>query len=689
MIRAVPPALLLALLLVPPASAQSSAGADGWDSPRAVELIRMAQARRAETHADTLLRSYRSEARAFLYFYLDREDRGTRNLVKTDQLALEVLWQAPDRVKQRIVGWRDRQSLPTDIHYHLDHLAVVMENFGDEIRIGDGDEVRDVRHPAARDAEGVYEYRLTDSLTLRLPGAEEPVRVYRLQVRPRDLSRPALLGAVYVERRAGDLVRMDFTFTPAAYVDPTVDYINISLDNGLWMGRFWLPNEQRVEIRRKITELDIPAGSVIRGTMRVGSYRFNEAFPAWTFAGPPVVAVPRQQREAFDFEEDIDADLRREGLGPGMELREIRREAQVLARRRSLSGLSNPPVRIPAASEALRYNRAEGLAVGLGRTLLTTSAARATVHAGWAFGAGHPWGELVARGAAPEGWTRFSGYLNRPRDVGIGPAASGAMNTLSALVAGRDHTDLLHASGAAVEAAHGIADGWRLEGGVFLERQRSARLAGEFSLLGGAARPVPPVDPGALLALEAAAVLEPGAERGRWREGALRLRSGMLQHDAGDVDRFSRMVAELGVGGRWSPRETELRLDLSAGGALGRLPRQELFLLGGRGTLPGHPFRGYGGDRFLLGSTTLSADLAAPWVRGRLLGAGGWTGAAGPAGRSLALWGAEPTSGARGSLGAGVGLFHDLLRLDLVRGVGRGGGWELIVETRRSFWDFL
>ena len=109
--------------------------------------------------------NFQADARLYVYFYLDRPDTGERNLVKTDQLALEVLWASPDRVKQRIVGWRDEKSLPTNINYHLDHLTVVLENFGDEIRLGDGDEVRGVPHPAAAGAEAVYDYRLADSLT--------------------------------------------------------------------------------------------------------------------------------------------------------------------------------------------------------------------------------------------------------------------------------------------------------------------------------------------------------------------------------------------------------------------------------------------------------------------------------------------------------------------------------------------
>src|SRR5690606_2916646 len=94
-----------------------------------------------------------------------------------------------------------------------------------------------------------------------------------------------------------DIVRMDFTFTQSSYVDRYLDYINISLDNGLWQGRYWLPNQQRVEIRRRIPELDIPAGSVIRANVQVGNYRFDEPLPP-AFFSPRRLPRPRGGRPA-------------------------------------------------------------------------------------------------------------------------------------------------------------------------------------------------------------------------------------------------------------------------------------------------------------------------------------------------------------------------------------------------------
>lgn len=682
------------LLLVPAAlGAQTPDSLGGWDTPQVMALVREAQARRAETAVDTGLTSYQADARGYVYFFLER-GRGAeaeRTLVKTDQVALEVFWKAPGLTKQRIVGWRDEKTLPTNINYHKDHLTVVQDNFGDRIRLGDGDEVQDVLHPVAPDAEAFYHYRLSDSLTITLPGVAEPVRVFEIRVRPRDLSQPAFLGSIYVDRARGSLVRMDFTFTPSSYRDRYLDYINVSLDNGLWKGRFWLPNRQRVEIRRALPELDFPAGGVIRGTMRVGGYRFNEPFPDGLFAGPRVVAVGPAERERFPFREGIHEEVREEGISPDVDLEAIRREATALARRRVLSGIPANRLNIPRTSEALRYNRAEGLFLGLGYAVRPSENLSLGVRGGWAFGAEHP--VLSASATADAGATRWTGsaYLNVPHNVGgVGPAASGLVNSFTALLAGNDYTDLYYGRGAAAEVRHPLGPRRTLGAELRAEEQRSAGRDSDFSLFGDF-RPVHPIDDGTALRAHLEAEQEIPAEAGAGWGMQITADAGTLHADADSLGTLNwvRPQGEIRRVRRWRSRDTELDARLSGGFAAGTLPRQELFLLGGRGTLPGFAFRSFGGDRYLLGRAVLSAALSPPMLRGRLLGALGTSGVGEPSDGAAERWGIRGSGTPRGSVGVGVGIFYDILRLDLAHGIGPGARWELIVDTRRAFWGFL
>ncbi|HEX2168161.1 MAG TPA: hypothetical protein VHG09_13085, partial [Longimicrobiales bacterium] len=387
--------LVCILLLLPAAGrveAQSSPG--DWNAPRARELIDRARARRLLPQQDTALRNYTARAEGFVYFYLDRRDSEERTLVKVDQVALELFWSPPDRSSQRIVGLRDVSRLPNRMNYHLDHLTVVQNGFGDMIRMGDGDEVRDVPHPAAPGSESIYEFRLADSLTLSLPTASQPIRVYELEVRPLRSDRSALVGSIFIDRASADIVRMSFTFTPASYVDPRLDYISVSLDNGLWEGRYWLPHEQTLQIRRQIPELDFAAGAVIQGRMRISDYTFNDSTAPAVTASGLVTAVPAAEREAYDFERGIYEDLDDEGLAPPPDLDVIRRRAAELIGDRRLSGLPRLRLGLGSVSSALRYNRAEGVAVGAGIVYAPGPPWRFQVEGGYAFGPERPFAAI-------------------------------------------------------------------------------------------------------------------------------------------------------------------------------------------------------------------------------------------------------------------------------------------------------
>ncbi|HEV3051769.1 MAG TPA: hypothetical protein VGX50_15795, partial [Longimicrobium sp.] len=600
-------------------------------------------------------------------------------------------WKAPNLSRQRIIGLRDERNLPTNIHYHEDHLTVVQDNFGDLIRLGDGDEVADVLHPAAPAGPAAYDYRLADSTSIRLPGAQEPVRVYKVQVRPRDASRPALVGSIYVDRRGGDIVRMEFTFTPVSYVDRQLDYINVLLENGLYKGRFWLPNRQQVELRRQVPELGLPAGGMIRGTMQISNYRFNQGLAPGLFAGRRVTSVPLSQREAFAFEQPIDAELREAGLSATGELGDIRREAAELVGRRLLSGLPGTRIDLSTATGTVRYNRAEGLVVAPGVRFSPAERLTLGLRGGYAFGAKQAFAEAdLWRGALPDR-LGVGVYLNQPRDVGVGPVISGAMNSVTALLAGYDFTDPYFATGAELRADRAVGRGWN--GGLRLraEEHRAAEWETDYSLLGGGShfRPVMPIDEGefysATLSLRrpVPAEVARGFSLGVSVEAAAMAQEGFYGHVRPRVDAGWLMR---GHGG------SELSIQGSAGAALGDVPRQQLYLLGGRGTVPGHAFRAWGGDRFATAQATYAAELFRPFVRGRVFAAAGWAGQSGaldPFQGGVVRPPLNLRTGEMFSVGAGVGLLFDILRIDVARGLGHGGRWEVIVEANPSFWDFL
>lgn len=694
-------AVILAALLPLPAAGHAAAIAatagsvqaqdTTWNGPRALALMQLARDRRRLPLADTALDNYRGHAEGLVYFYLDRRDIDDRVLIRTDQVALEVFWAQPDRTKQRIIGLRDESSLPNRMYYHLDHLTVVQNGFGDVMRMGDGDEVRDVPHPAAPGSGEIYDFRLADSLTLRLPGAPEPIKAYRIEVRPRDTARPAFVGAVYVDHASGDIVRMTFTFTPVSYVDPRLDYINVSLDNSLWRGRYWLPWEQSVEIRRQVPQLDFIVSSVIQARFRVSDYAFNLELPEELFWGYRVVTVSRDEREAYDFDRGIYDDLHDAGLAPPPELTDIRATAAKLIRDQTLSGLPKLRLSLPNASEALRFNRAEGLYVGWGGSFRPSDDLRIEVVGGYAFGARHAPARLaLTRDIGSGGRLRLDTYINRVRDIGIRGGASGAFNTLAALQ-GDDYLDPFHATGATLAYERAIGSRSRIGFELTGERQRNATLEVASAPLGDDAfRPVRSVTDGD------AVVGRISFERLPIETDAVSFGGGAAL-DAGSFESefFVRPTFHLDAMRGTVDRRTTVTATVDAGIALGSLAPQHLYLAGGRHTLPGYAYRSFAGDAYAIGRVEAAHDLFFPFVRARVGLIAGWTDLigddpnAGQDSRIPASWGVTATDGLLTSFSAGVGLGWDLLRLDVARGLNGGGEWQFLVSVDPRFWPIL
>jgi len=159
-------ALVLTAIAGSPTGASSQSPTGTWNGSEVLELVRRARTLRNSTAVDPEFRSYTSDARGYVYFFVDRPDATENVLVKVDQIALDLYFVAPNTTRQRIVGRRDQQVLPTSIRYHLDHLTVVQDDFGDFIRLGDGDEVEAVAHPLGPLGEDVYDYQLYDSLRI-------------------------------------------------------------------------------------------------------------------------------------------------------------------------------------------------------------------------------------------------------------------------------------------------------------------------------------------------------------------------------------------------------------------------------------------------------------------------------------------------------------------------------------------
>ncbi len=675
------PLLTAASVLVP-----TTALAQVWNDSVTTAIVRQAIARRALDRADSTLHDYRARAHGFVFF-LGQFGEGFEEpprLVKSDELVLEVYWKAPGRSKQRIVGWRDRVDLPTGIQYHRDHLGIVLNNFDDRIGLGHDDEVRNVPHPLARDGPQRYDYRLIDSLSVRLPG--RVVRVYEVLTRPQDPGTPAVVGSLFLDASTAELVRFRLNFTKAAYVDKSLEDITIVLENGLWDERYWLPRRQEIEIRRRSTWLDIPARGIIRGRWIIEDYEFNVGLDDTLFRGFEIVAADPAIRDRFEWDRPLDVAIRdAAGTGQVLEFDEVRANVRELMATRLVSGLPFARPGARSISDLLHFNRVEGLTPG----------------GGWVFRPGG--GAYVVRVWGSYGFAdhRVKGRLSVAHhlgswllnveaardvaDIGDEPVIAPLLNSLAAQEIGRDYGDyvLTHRVRATMRRRFATDVVFSMTVGT----EHSASVKVDATPLTGNFRQNAALGSGTRRVSSVALAFDPPRAAGGLTGGGV--------------------VAEVGNGSAGSYLRVRGRAELTvpmgstqmvASGVIGLgtddLPPDRSFVLGGRGTLISEPFRAYGGRSMAMGrlewrfgvpfpalplggfATTGNAVTVSPFV------SAGW------AGREFPDLPWRASNGVRVVTGLTVEWFHRLLRVEVGASL-RDRRSGIAIDLRRDLWPIL
>jgi len=269
------------------------APAQEWAPGTTIELVRRAAALRVSRDADSLFSSWRARAHGIVRFSsLTGEWPGQiERVLRADELRVDVFGAWPGRHKQVIVAWRDTSFLPNTLRYHRDHLGIVANDFGGTIRIGDGDEVRDLTHPLS--PAGLEHYRFAVGDTIVIASAKERVRVVAVSARPADPREPGVVGTLYLDVDRAALVRFLFTFTPESYRDATVADITVTLDNSLREGARWLPWRQSIAIRRGSPLLELPWQTVIRGDWEIDEYELGVRQPPDRFTGAALDGLRR------------------------------------------------------------------------------------------------------------------------------------------------------------------------------------------------------------------------------------------------------------------------------------------------------------------------------------------------------------------------------------------------------------
>jgi hypothetical protein len=672
-----------------------AARAQQWNDARTMSLVDIAIARRAAQLADTGLVNFHATAHGSLTFLaqLGEGFPDPPKVVRTDELAVEVYWRAPNESKQRIVGRRDTLLAPTDIQYHRDHLAIVQNNFPSIIRLGDGDEVRDVPHPLSALGRNVYDYAVADSLTIRTN--DRTFEVVMLSVRPKDVTQPRAVGAVYLDRSNGSVVRMTFSFTRAALKDSELEDVSIILENGLVDGRYWLPRRQEIEIRRTGSWLQFPARGIIRGRWEICCVQVNADLGAPLFQGPEIVSLSAERLKQYPFKGSIlDAIPSDVKLAENDDVRRVQDEARALVKADALARVERTALSFPSVSDIVRMNRVEGIAFGGG---ITRSLGNGfTVGARVRFGTG----DHAFKEGGSFGWQRPSGAgltLSARDDflsAGDVPEVSGVRNTIAAQEFGADLTDYYRARGVALGITAGDFAGARWS--VALDRDRQSPLAVHAKPVHGTFQPAFAADSitewrATLSAFHA----RNDAPFGSTLQLGASLSAARTHFDAAVRNGFANWTGRVSLNAQIERPfgADRLVLETNAATVLGAgAPAQDLVYFGGPITGPGY------GYHELTGSTGLSQRVEwrhSAWSFPLPLGRFGalrvpvtlapfaqesWTGGSGASRLASSGW--------HESAGLGVLTLFDALRFDIARGL-RDGRWFFGVDFSRDFWRIL
>ena len=577
-------------------------------------------------------------------------------------------------------------------------------------------------HPLSGLGMQNYDFALTDSFAIG--SGSQRIQVYEVKVRPKDDRQPRVVGAIYLDASGAQVVRMNLSFTRAAFLDKALEQLSVVLENRLVAGNFWLPSRQEIEIRRTGEWLDYPVRGIIRGRWEIGDYHFDLALPPAIFAGPEIVQVPADQLKQFPWKgavlDSLPPDVR---AVTDADIARVQDEAHALVRRQALARAEKVSISARNVSDLARFDRVEGFAVGAGLSK--------QLGLGWSATARGRYGldDRSGKGTVQLAWQQPSGFGLRLfggrdfRDVGDEVERSGAVNSLAAQEFGNDDTDpyLVQGAGIGLDFPTAFGARWKLDGAI--ERQsflttHARSVVGNFQET--VAAPTRRILRVSLTEARPPSLWWFGTELGVRSEG----RAGWDLHPTtgtlGTATSLRTLRAsstadiELPVGRyRFVSRTTGAVLWSS-----GFDPEQELVYIGGPVSAPGYdyhsilsraaaiehlewrfpvPFPAFSLGRFgrVPSSATLapfvhSVFAAAPYcdVRPPLSGVGMGASSLLGAARSCGL--VSRASGGYASLGAGFLLPFDLVRIDVARGLRREGGrWTFSIDVSREFWSIL
>ena len=646
-----------------------------------------------------------------------RDTLGREHSAEIEQIASEGRWSRDGRYELHILGYRSQNVGVPYSTLSIVRAWTVPTLYGERLSLGayfasaSRSDTLVAVHPFASDRERFYKFSGGDTVTtLRIGTRSVPIARVRVSPNVRGDARWGVFdGEIDLDADRYQIVRMRGRFgvaggekrrsnriarltgiAAAAYIE----FVNAEVD-----GKYWLPASQRTEFQASFPFLG-QARPVFRIVSTITDITATDSLKAGV--GPSVaqrVVVSWAEGDSASRFTDWNREL-------GVQSGNVHSDdfADMAPEAWRTDGPPRFELFSTRASKYIRFNRVEGLFIGLEPTVDFRSAApglSAGVSAGWAFS------EQTARGGARLSLRRGKalGSLRAERtlestndftlplsdDPGFGAAISSLDNYdyVDRRALAVSFTSIIGGQETAIASAQlGMgsdhAEPARLRHGIFstraFEPNRGAS-SGRYA--------------------KASADLEwhPSVTGDFLRPGV----GARVHYELADGQLAWRRL-EAGLAARHYLGNLSLVMHTDAGAVFGAvLPPQTLFELGGTESLPGYSYKEFAGDRAVVFRSFASYRLGfweKPIHAGRTLMLpglspgivtsveGGWSELSSDAARRAAIElgttqtgepVSRPTDRIRSTVGAGVSLFGDLLHVGAARPLDHSAPWRFTI----------
>jgi hypothetical protein len=684
------------------------------------------RARSARLQQDSALRAYDATTYERISVGSKLSSLGRERLLFRTERATRIRWQRGNGALVDITG--ARSAIPMfkgagDTQVNFGNVPIPYYPgretlwIGSEVAKADAD-ANAMIHPLGNGAEAYYTYASGDSVTFQLPGGKR-ILVRELQVQPRATRWNLVVGSVWFDTGTGQLVRAVYRMAEPLNMmsvareedgeDPEKDMPRwikpmllpmtggidvMTVDYGLYEGRFWLPRMQTAE------------GKARAGIMRF-PFELRQRFDYESVNAD--LQVPVIQVSVTDTAHGVDARRARRAerdsaCANGAAFRETRRAARensvdMLVRvpcdTAALAHSATLPHSIYDAPDSLfgdseidalvanalslqrqaggtgwsapvfqygiplsRYNRIEGISTGVRveDDMGNGYSAHALARLGTDLS---PNGELgVSRTNGRETYTaNVYRRLNSANDWARDPFS--LSSSLSALLFGHDDGVYFRSWGAELvhEQEGGLIDSWRLFG----EEQFNASVTSHFSLAGKLSGGYFPDNIAVTKGTVAGLALRKRGSMGENPDGLRAFSDIRVEGAVGSFD-YARAMADVTISHPIAG-PLDAALTLSGGTSGGSVPTQRLWYLGGTSTVRGQDVGVAVGNAYWL--SRLELGMGSVFARPVIFGDLGWAG-------DRHGWndGVVPVSGA----GVGASFMDGLVRMDLAKGIRPRGG---------------